>query len=318
MNDHNTDTIFVAIPALNEYFTMITVQDAYKKAKNPSKVFFGIFNQKTNGYKFENFSEYPNVRCVNVSYEDPLGLGLARLACSTLHNDEEYFLQLDAHTIFCKDWDSILIENFKQLKTYCEKPLISQSISWHGEEVYFDPEKKYINNFIGDKAYPLSAQEDGLSTSPDQTREEEEKILGKFLEHYLCFGGGGLFGESKFLYNISYNPFIPFAPEQELTALRASTRGYRFFSTEKTVISTMGKHEETGFTKQKYPDDRLYTFNGALEGKKVYGNWGYEYLYGKKFGFWGAENQEAYDEYVKKSNNNFEENDKKYHNRKEI
>ena len=299
MDDHSVDTIFVAIPALNERFTQVTIQDAYEKAKYPSKVFFGIFNQKTNESKFEDFSEYPNVRCANVSYEEPLGVGLARLACATLHNDEKYFLQIDAHTIFAKDWDSILVENIKELKKYCDKPLISQSISWHGEEAYFDPEKKYINNFMGEKAYPLSAREDGLSTHVDESREDEEKIFGKYLEHYLCYAGGGLFGDSKFLYEISYDPFILFCPEQELTALRASTRGYRFFSSDKTVISTLGKHPENGFTKEKYPDDRLFTFNGVLEGKKIYGNFGYDYLYGKKFGFWGAENKEKYDEYVK-------------------
>ena len=316
MDDHSVDTIFVAIPALNERFTQVTIQDAYEKAKYPSKVFFGIFNQKTNESKFEDFSEYPNVRCANVSYEEPLGVGLARLACATLHNDEKYFLQIDAHTIFAKDWDSILVENIKELKKYCDKPLISQSISWHGEEAYFDPEKKYINNFMGEKAYPLSAREDGLSTHVDESREDEEKIFGKYLEHYLCYAGGGLFGDSKFLYEISYDPFILFCPEQELTALRASTRGYRFFSSDKTVISTLGKHPENGFTKEKYPDDRLFTFNGVLEGKKIYGNFGYDYLYGKKFGFWGAENKEKYDEYVKISNNHFEENDKKYQNLK--
>ena len=316
MDDNSIDTIFVAIPALNEHFTEITIQDAYEKAKYPSNVFFGIFNQKTNGSKFEDFSKYPNVRCANVSYEEPLGVGFARLACATLHNNEKYFLQIDAHTIFVKDWDSILVKNIKELKKYCEKPLISQSISWHGEEVYFDPEKKYINNFMGEKAYPLSAREDGLSTHTDVTRENEEKIFGKYLEHYLCYAGGGLFGDSKFLYEISYNPFIPFCPEQELTALRASTRGYRFFSSDKTFISTLGKHPENGFTKEKYPDDRLFAFNGVLEGKKIYGNFGYDYLYGKKFGFWGAENKEKYDEYVKISNNHFEENDKKYQNLK--
>ena len=316
MDENNIDTIFVAIPALNEYFTDITIQDAYKKAKYPSNIFFGIFNQKTKGYKFEDFSKYPNVRCVNVSYEEPLGLGFARLACSMLHNNEKYFLQIDAHTIFVKDWDSILVESLKELKKYCDKPLISQSISWHGEEAYFDPEKKYINNFMGEKAYPLSAREDGLSTHVDESREDEEKIFGKYLEHYLCYGGGGLFGDSKFLHEISYNPFILFCPEQELTALRASTRGYRFFSSDKTIISTLGKHPENGFTKEKYSDDRLFAFNGVLEAKKIYGNFGYDYLYGKKFGFWGAENKEKYDEYVKISNNYFEENDKKYQNLK--
>lgn len=317
MNDHNSDTIFIAVPALNEYFLEETVADAYKKAKDPSKIYFGIFNQKTEGDEFENFSDYPNVKSVNISYKEPLGVGLARLGSSTLHDQQEYFLQIDAHTIFCKDWDAILVEDFKQLKKYCDKPLISQSVAWHGEEVYCDPEKQYINNFAGEKAYPLCAKEDGLNTNADTSREDEEKIFGKFLEHYLCFGCAGVFGDAKFLYDVSYNPFVPFNPEQELTALRASTRGYRFFSSEKTVMSTLSKNEELGFTKEKYLDDRVFAFNGYLESRKIYGNWGHDYLYGKKFGFWGAENKEQYDQYLEKSNNNFEENDKKYQNRKE-
>ena len=316
MKDNN-DTIFISVPALNEYFLETTVQDAYDKAKNPSKVYFGIFNQKTKGYKFEDFSSYPNVKSTNISYEEPLGVGLARLGASTLHDRQKYFLQIDAHTIFCKDWDAILVEDFKQLKKYCDKPLISQSVAWHGEEVYCDPKKQYINNFAGEKAYPLSSSVDGLSTSADTSRENEEKIFGKFLEHYLCFGCAGVFGDANFFYDVSYNPFLPFHPEQELMALRASTRGYRFFSSEKTVISTLGKHKDTGFTEEKYSDDRLFSFNGSLETKKIYGNWGVEYLYGKKFGFWGAENKDVYEEYVRKSNHNFEENDKKYNNRKE-
>ena len=69
MDENNIDTIFIAIPALNEYFTDITIQDAYKKAKYPSNIFFGIFNQKTKGYKFEDFSKYPNNYIIKPNYK---------------------------------------------------------------------------------------------------------------------------------------------------------------------------------------------------------------------------------------------------------
>jgi hypothetical protein len=48
------DNIFIAIPALNENFTHITVEDAFVKADNPENVYIGIFNQKTNNSQFED------------------------------------------------------------------------------------------------------------------------------------------------------------------------------------------------------------------------------------------------------------------------
>ena len=291
--------IFIPIPALNEKFTEITVKDAYEKADKPENIYFGIFNQKTNSSEFENFSQYKNVKCVNVSYKEPLGLGLARLAAATLLENQDYFLQIDAHTIFAKGWDTHLIEDIELLSRHFEKPLISQSIVWHDVNVYLGDDQNYIKNFSGDKAYPLH-QEGEIKTHPDTSREQEEKLFGKFLEHYLCYGGGGLFGRSEFLYEISYNPFVMFDPEQELTALRASTRGYKFFSSDKTVISSLAKDKNTGFTKEQFPDDRLYSFNQYSELTKKCANSVLSYYYGERFGFWGAENKEVYNEYNKK------------------
>ena len=48
------EDIFIAIPAFNEKFTHITVQDAFAKADNPENVYIGIFNQKSNNLEFED------------------------------------------------------------------------------------------------------------------------------------------------------------------------------------------------------------------------------------------------------------------------
>ena len=292
------ENIFIAIPAFNEKFTHITVEDAFAKADNPENVYIGIFNQKSNNLEFEDFSGYKNVRCVNVRYKNPLGLGLARLAAASLLEDEEYFLQIDAHTIFAKGWDTSYLDDLKLLLKHYDKPLLSQSLAWHREVDYFENDKSYIKNFAGLKSYPLH-REGEVETHPDHSRESEEKILGKFLEHYLCYGGF-LFGQSKFLYEISYNPFILMSPEQETTALRASTRGYRFFSSDRTVISTLGKGKDGGFTEEKYTDDIKYSFLRYSFDQTRKGGHGKIFYLGQKFGFWGAENKNLYDEYFKK------------------
>jgi hypothetical protein len=283
------DNIFIAIPALNENFTHITVEDAFVKADNPENVYIGIFNQKTNNSQFEDFSKYKNVRCINVRYEKPLGVGLARMSAATLLKNEEYFLQIDAHTIFAKGWDTIYLNNLKILLENYDKPLISQSLAWHREMDYFENDKSYIKNFKGRKAYPLY-REGKVKTHPDYSRESEEKILGIFLEHHLCYGGG-IFGQSKFLYEICYNPFLIGDPEQEYTALIALSRGYRFFSSDITPISTLSKNEDGGFTKEKYIDDiKYFPLTYFEERMSDLG----------KLGFWNViENKKIYDKYYK-------------------
>jgi hypothetical protein len=293
--------IFIAVPAFNEYFTHITVEDAFKKADKPENIYFGIFNQKTNSNNFEDFTLYKNVRCINANYEKPLGAALGRLIASTLHDDERYFLQIDAHTIFAKGWDSVLINELDMLLKHVEKPVISQTCAWHLVSIYSDPEKKYINNFMGEKSYPFFPQKGKPITYEDKTRINEEKFLGKFLEHHLCLAGSGIFSLSDFIYEISYNPFISFSPEQEFTALRSCTRGYRFFSSEISMISTLAKNKIDGFNELDYPDDRRF-LSSELDIDKVSMN---EYIYGKKFGFYGAPDLESYQDYLLRSKINF-------------
>jgi hypothetical protein len=89
-------------------------------------------------------------------------------------------------------------------------------------------------------------------------------------------------------------------PEQEITALRASTRGYRFFSSDITPISTLGKGEDGGFTEEKYKDDIRYEFL-KYNFDQIRKSWhGKRFYQGLNFGFYGAETKELYDEYFKK------------------
>ena len=210
-------------------------------------------------------------------------------------------MQIDAHTIFAKGWDSALLSDLDLLLRHVEKPVISQSCAWHHVSVYSDPEKKYINNFDGVPAYPFFPEKGKPATHQDKTRTNEEKFLGKFLEHHLCLAGSGIFSLSDFIYEISYNPFIYFNTEQEFTALRSCTRGYRFFSSKRSTISTLGKNETDGFDELDYPDDFRF-LTSELDHDKTESS---EYIYGKKFGFYGAPDLESYQDYLLRSKIDF-------------
>jgi hypothetical protein len=307
MLDFKNENIFVGIPAYNERYILHTVKDLYEKAEFPENVYVGIFNQKSPEFVFEDFSEYKNVKVINVSYDYPLGVGYARLSAAKLFGGEKYFLQIDAHTVFCSGWDTLLIGYHSTLSTVVDKPMISQCAAPATSDMFenLDSYEDFRSNFIPAKSQPLRVMDD-LDTQPDHSRENEKRILDIFLEHYACMGGY-IFTSSNFLYEVSYPPNLIYQFDQELTALRSMTRGYRIFCTDFVPIASMGKNPTGGFTEEKYPKDLkfvLQTENFKKEKSwKTYqeNNEFYDYFLGIKFGFFGAPDKRSYDEFINRS-----------------
>jgi hypothetical protein len=67
------------------------------------------------------------------------------------------------------------------------------------------------------------------------------------------------------------------------------------------MISTLAKNKIDGFNELDYPDDRRF-LSSELDIDKVSMN---EYIYGKKFGFYGAPDLESYQDYLLRSKINF-------------
>lgn len=294
------EAIFCAVAAYNESFLSEMIESAYDNSYDPDNLYFGIFNQKNSKQKFEDLSKYKNVRCINAEYEDPLGVGYARLSATMLHQGEKYFSQMDSHLLFTKDWDGILLEDYQLLCSHVSKPILAQNVPVHSADVYESSNK--LSNIPRCKSYPLILNSSG-DTTDDRTRENEERLLGKFLEHHLMFAGAEFFTSSEYIYEVSYDPFVMYLPDQELSALRAGSRGYRFFSNGLSVMSHLGKL--SAFPKERFSNDFFYEFNSNNFKSEEYYRAGYEtYAYaallGDRLGFWGAPDEESYYEYVDK------------------
>jgi hypothetical protein len=254
---------------------------------------------------------FPNVRVTNAVYPVPPGVAISRLNASMLHIDEEYYYQIDAHNFFAQNWDTTLRQDYKLLAAHVEKPIIASSFYWHNLSDY-EESSQYRYTFYensGDPRVgkPLAIDSRG-DTIFDASRDDEPRFLGKFQEHFTLYGGGGIFTSSDIIYDVPYEPFTMYLPEQELFALRACTRGYRIFSNGISVTSSLSKcKKEGGFRSDVFPT----AYQALLEARTYEGRgrWSndlsLEYLTGKRFGFAGAPNEELYEKYVEDSGIDF-------------
>jgi len=118
------ETIFVAFPALDDSEVIPTIKDAFKKAKYPERVRLGVALLHSTGVYKRDFKSgikpykkqvrYSTTKVTARNVLETLGVGRGRKLAADLYGGEDYVLQVDSHTLFCKDWDEVLIGLHKE------------------------------------------------------------------------------------------------------------------------------------------------------------------------------------------------------------
>lgn len=107
-------TIFIPISAFNEDYIVFTIEEALKKAQHPARIYFGVWEHRTEG-EFSDLSQYNNLLHATLRYPAPLGVGVARLNAFSFYNQEDFILQIDAHTMFNDNWDTMLLRRWIEI-----------------------------------------------------------------------------------------------------------------------------------------------------------------------------------------------------------
>ena len=105
--------IFVSIACYRDVDVKNTINDLFQKANEPSRVFVGVCWQGDEAPPFIECDEKfgGQIRWILLSNNQACGPLVARNSIAQrLFAGEEYYLQIDAHTRFVKNWDSQLID----------------------------------------------------------------------------------------------------------------------------------------------------------------------------------------------------------------
>lgn len=236
------DQIFVSIASYRDDECPKTIISLFENAKNPNNIFVGLCQQNKEDEDIDCLLEKykNNIRIKRYKHTDAKGPTFARYVCSKLCEGEEYFLQIDSHTDFIKNWDSIIID------LYHKCPSIKTVIT------HYPPAKT-------DKSKLLSYMCKSSFNSNDIPTFESALISDpkkNLLSPYVA--GGMLFLKSSFLKNVPFDPFLPylFQGEEILLSARLWTNGYDFYLPRKNIC----KHSYTRSDKPKFwTDNKSYS-----------------------------------------------------------
>lgn len=217
--------IFVSIASFRDPELFQTVKSCFDNADNPDEVVVGIYSQVAEG-EHPDLSAF-NVREVVVPYTEAQGAGYARAQVQKLFQDEEYYMQVDSHTLFEPHWDTRLIHWEDYLPTH--QPLIS---GWAAPYSY-------------ENGQVVHRHEDGAwQWEPHTTRANSYKntwigarvpIDTEYAEMQVLLAGF-IFVKGSWVRDVPYDPRIPFWGEEFLLSVRSYAAGYEMFAVNEILV----------------------------------------------------------------------------------
>jgi len=258
--------IFVSIASFRDKELIKTVQSCLAKAKYPNNIRIGICWQYDEEEDLTALDDITQVDAYKIYWKDVEGsVCWARsLIQEKFFKDEDYYFQIDSHTLFAQDWDELLIEMYKDLPT--DKAVISV-----GPPYYYD--------LTVEGALPPEPWDENIETIDGihyETVVKKQK-LDSFGNGFFMYGflpadnvskpiparhisAALLFTVGKWVREVPYDPNLYFHGEEGSLALRSFTSGYDLFNPNKFVV---------WHSKYRFPDRKRHwnTFDEQIVGK---------------------------------------------------
>lgn len=257
------DTIFISIASYRDEVCNSTLKSIYSMASNPKNVYCGVVQQNdsskdedcllgsSNDTDASIVTE--NVTMMRIKHFEAKGPCWARYLASTLWSGQEYFLQIDSHSKFVKDWDKKCIRMMKRLKEMgAQKAVVSHYPK--SMDAYEDGKPtevtKMCQSFFNNRDM-LSFLGAGIEESNNDFYETPYVAAGFMLSSYTL------------LDDVPYDPNLDFlfVGEEIGHSIRIWTSGYNIYTPSENIVF----HEYERKGKPKVWDDNKYSDVDAFE-----------------------------------------------------
>lgn len=152
----NNPTIYVSVPNYYDKEIYRTIDDIYSLSTHPENIYVGLahtIDYMDRNYLYEvqkHLYKYERLSNVFINKKHSVGVGYGRLAAASRYNGQDYYLQIDSHTMFMPGWDEQLIDSYK----HAQEEFLNKDIVLTGYLPAYQYVDKNTREFVGSK-YPM-------------------------------------------------------------------------------------------------------------------------------------------------------------------
>ena len=261
------EKIFVSIASYADTQLIPTIEDLLTQASNPSRVTIGVHIQDTEeSYQKLLDRQFPNLKVIFTPKSESRGVVWARNRIKNeLLADETYFLQIDAHSRFKKNWDNILINQYESIEE--EKVILT---TYPNSFSIADEQQEYLKV---DRYSPLRIRKFLTDRPKDNRLKPENRPTLKdyeVVETKWC-AAGFLFTKAGWTRDVQIPDQVKFNGEEDLMTFLSFLKGYKLrLASEATVWHCYNdKNDKTGeqykeFNENEIRDESVEIINQLL------------------------------------------------------
>ncbi|EOD3493675.1 GlcNAc-transferase family protein [Cronobacter malonaticus] len=244
MSHNSFPGIFVSIASYRDPELIPTIKDMLEMAAYPERLHITVCWQDNNdithflnqGFTVAFVESHESgalyklsfagvvIQVISLHYYNSQGACWARHMAETRFDNEDYFLQIDSHCRFIKDWDEEMINTIEDLRSCSSKPVLSTY-----PPPYTPGDQEDRKNYISRLIFREFTQQGIVMLSSRPVTLTSPLRCG-----YLA--GGFIFADGSFVKEVPNDPLIFFAGEEIAMAVRAWTSGYDIYCPHKILL----------------------------------------------------------------------------------
>ena len=292
--------IFINIAAYRDPELIPTVRSAIENAKNKSRISIGVCWQYSKDEP-KNFGEDEDplfdgvkLRYLRVPAEESYGMNWARkLAHGFWSEEEQWYLQIDSHMRFVKNWDYHLLNLISRCDS--KKPILTQRCF-----PYYPEQGGKLKDIDGSTfMHGKKFRDNGvLALSAGHVNCKKRKINNPFPQAFIS--GHFMFAASKLIKEMPYDEDIAVIStgDEPILGMKAWTRGWDIFVPHKPVLYHHFYREQSPKMHEDHKKHHEIPWKGLAEkGVKRSNQINYENYIGK-YGLGKARTIEEFGEYA--------------------
>lgn len=227
-----SETIFISLASYREPELQQTIESALAMADNPEALHFGVYSQVAEG-EHPDLSHIDNLKEEVVPYTEAKGPGYARAQVQKFYDGEDFFFQLDAHSLFTEGWDSRFKEWLNKIQPYSSRNIIS---AWAEPYMYDSEGAVQLGKHLTTEEGVTGAHTTWVGRWYKSWIAAREPLEGRAYAWAPVGLAGMWFCRGNFVEEVPYDPRIPWNGEEFLLSLRAYCAGWRIYGVDDVFI----------------------------------------------------------------------------------